>query len=173
VSTKDEEDAWRSIVENYGERARLDDDPADQAASADDDARSDLRAREASDAPEAPDAPDAPEAVEVRPVRPDFVPFEPSDDVVDEPAPHAPMHDDEDRFVPETPPLPYVAPRRLTAWAVLVLAPLVLLVCGAADFYVPTPLRALLVVAPLVAFGYLVATMSKDPRDPWDDGARV
>ena len=166
MSTKDEEDAWRSIVENYGERARLDDpvepvDPVREQRT--DDGTVD-------DAPEA----EGTTAVPERPVRPDFVPFEGT--VADEPDPfeeRLPRVTDEETFVPPTPPLPYVAPRRLAAWCVLVLAPLTLLVCGALDVYLPAPLRGVLVAAPLAAFGYLVATMSRDPRDPFDDGARV
>lgn len=166
MSTKDEEDAWRSIVENYGERARLD-DPVEPVAPVRED-RTDDGAVD--DAPEVEETTAVPE----RPVRSDFVPFEGT--VADEPDPfeeRLPRVAAEETFVPPTPPLPYVAPRRLAAWCVLVLAPITLLVCGALDVHLYTPLRGALVVAPLVAFGYLVATMSNEPRDPYDDGARV
>lgn len=162
MSTQDEEDAWRSIVENYGERARLDDGAVDEATGR----------RTTTDDVSASD--DVPESSELRPVRPDFAPFTPDgvDDVDDEPAP-APVQDDEPRFVPETPPLPYVPPRRLLAWTVLALAPLTLVLSGALDIHLDTLWRVLLVLSALGAFGYLVATMSDEPRDPYDDGARV
>jgi hypothetical protein len=46
-------------------------------------------------------------------------------------------------------------------------------VCAVIDYRLPSVLTGGLIVAFLGSFGYLVATMSQDPRDPDDDGARL
>ena len=80
----------------------------------------------------------------------------------------------DDRFVPPPlPPAPEVSPERRFAWVVLVCAPILLLVLALAHFVLPTTVTAGLGLASLAAFGYLVGTMSRDPRDPDDDGARL
>ena len=98
----DEDALWRSIVENYGDRAKLDDD--DHSA------------------PPEPTLPDA-AATSVEP----FEPFEFSPDTeglgaesTEEPAP-----EDEARFVPPIPgPLPSTTRRRQLAWFGVIGAPI-------------------------------------------------
>lgn len=82
--------------------------------------------------------------------------------------------EDEGRFVPPTPPpVPVAEPRRLAAWAGLFVAPLILLVATVFGWYLPGWLSLLLVGWFVGGFGYLVATMDRNPRDPGDDGARL
>jgi len=145
VREQDEDAAWRAIVENFGERARLDDEPP-----------------EASPHAEGPAAvPDAP---------PDDLP----DDLVDEP-PYSPTLDaPEERFRPPPPP-PLPAPRgpRALAWLGVLGAPLVVLGCVLATVTPPAYVTWLLVGGFLGGFAYLVAIMPRGPREPWDDGAQV
>lgn len=80
--------------------------------------------------------------------------------------------DDEEPFVP--PPLPppaLISPERRLAWVGLVAAPVLLVLINVLNYALPGILSVGLVVAFIVSFGYLVATM--EPRDPDDDGARV
>jgi hypothetical protein len=149
--------AWQEIVANFGERAELSDD--------------DLAV------PEAPDL-----------THPVF------GDDVDEPfAPDADAYSGEDysgdyggdysedydeyEFVPPRPSLPHPSPDRLFAWLGVLGAPVVavaLFVLHATlGWYVPTWVVDLLVIAFLGGFGYLVFLMPREPRDPWDDGARL
>jgi hypothetical protein len=95
---------------------------------------------------------------------------------VPEPAPSEPFQLElyDDTFVP--PPLPppaVIAPERRLAWVGLVASPLLLVLCTVIDFRLPSVLTGGLVLAFLGSFGYLVATMSQEPRDPDDDGARL
>jgi hypothetical protein len=103
------------------------------------------------------------------------VPAEPVEYVVPEPEPepfHLEVYDE--RFVPPPlPPPPVIAPERRLAWVGLVAAPLLFVVCAVIDYQLPSVLTGGLIVAFLGSFGYLVATMSQDPRDPDDDGARL
>ena len=157
MDKRDEEDAWRSIVENFGERALLD----DELPSAELDPE-DLTPPETPRA--APDSPGP------------FVPgpeHEYAEPPRDTPAePHA-MHDVEGSFRPPTPPLPYVPPKRLLAWATLTLVPVLMIVLSLLD-HAPRGLLALTMACAWIgAFGYLVWTMPDEPRDPFDNGARV
>ena len=80
--------------------------------------------------------------------------------------------DDDEPFTP--PPLPppaVITPERRLAWVGLVASPLLLIAFQLLDYPLPGIIDFGLVVAFLVSFGYLVATMA--PRDPDDDGARV
>ena len=72
---------------------------------------------------------------------------------------------------PPPPPVPRPEPRRGLAWAGLFGAPVILLVALVFGVYLPGWLSLLLVAGFIGGFGYLVATMSNDPRDPGDDGA--
>ena len=95
----------------------------------------------------------------------------PAEPVVPEPF-HLELYDDS--FVPPPlPPPPVIAPERRLAWVGLVASPLLLLLCAMLDYRLPSILTGGLIVAFLGSFGYLVATMSQDPRDPDDDGARL
>ncbi len=77
-------------------------------------------------------------------------------------------------FTPPTPPpLPRPSLPRLVAWVGVLGVPLFLLVSLFAGLELP---RILLGVASgwfVGGFMFLVATMSRAPRDPWDDGSRV
>jgi hypothetical protein len=104
------------------------------------------------------------------------VPAEPVEYVVPDPVAPEPFHVElyDDAFVP--PPLPppaVIAPDRRLAWVGLVAAPLLLVLCMVIGFPLPSVLTGGLVLAFLGSFGYLVATMSQEPRDPDDDGARL
>jgi hypothetical protein len=110
-----------------------------------------------------------------RPVVPPEPPA-PVDNVVPEPVPPEPFQLElfDDAFVPPPlPPPPVIAPERRLAWVGLVAAPLLLVLCAVIAFPLPSVLTGGLVLAFLGSFGYLVATMSQEPRDPDDDGARL
>ena len=127
MTGRDDDETWRSIVENYGERPTL------------------------------PDPPPAPP------------------DPVEEPAAsYEPEADAEEGFVPpDPPPVPLPERPRLLAWAGVLGAPLLLVVLMFAGVQVGSWVLLLLVAAFTGGFGYLVATMSREPRDPWDDGSRI
>jgi hypothetical protein len=101
------------------------------------------------------------------------------DDDVDEPfAPDPEAYDeDDDGFVAPRPTLPHVSPDRLLAWLGVLGAPVaavVLFVLHATlGWWIPNWVVDLLVIGFLVGFGYLVFHMPREPRDPWDDGARL
>lgn len=158
MDKRDEEDAWRAIVENFGERALLDD--------------------------ELPSAELDPETLEA--------PGTPQRETVDEPEPFVPgpehtyaeapeeqrgdpeaMSDDEGSFTPPSPPLPYVAPKRLLAWGTFALIPVVMIVAALTSRPMSGMAAALLIAVWVAAFGYLVWTMPEEPRDPFGDGAQV
>lgn len=155
----DEDAVWRHIVDNYGERAQLDDDQ-DAAAST---AQRPAPALEDSTVqPDSSSEPtemvDLPEPVE------DPQPTE-SANVLDPP---------DERFIPPPPP-PLPRPRgpRGLAWLGLLGSPLVLVVFVVTGTYLPPALAGALALAFVAGFGYLVWTMPSGPRDPWDNGARV
>jgi hypothetical protein len=82
--------------------------------------------------------------------------------------------DDEDRFVPPIPPaLPPARADRVAAWIGVLGTPAVVLVLLLSGLSVDPVIGWLLVAAFVGGFGYLVATMSQEPRDPWDDGAQL
>lgn len=79
---------------------------------------------------------------------------------------------DTDRFVPPAPPpIPTTTPQRTAAWAGMLGSPLVLLVCLILQITLPELLAYALVAAFVGGFLYLVMTMTREPRDPDDDGA--
>lgn len=141
---EEDDEAWRAIVENFGERAELDDaEPAPET-------RTD---------PEPGPAPELGPAPEPAPAPP--------------PAASPPV-DDEDRFVPPEPgPLPVPAPDRGIAWMGVFGAPVVLLVSLLAGIDLPRWVGWLMVAWFVGGFVYLVHQMPREPRDPWDDGSRV
>jgi hypothetical protein len=82
--------------------------------------------------------------------------------------------DEEDRFVPPTPPpLPRPQGLRALAWFGLFGVPTLVLLLIVLKISLPSPLSLLFLVWFVGGFGYLVATMSgpKDPDAGWDDGA--
>jgi hypothetical protein len=148
VQRDSDEDAWRAIVENYGDRVELDDDPVDES-------------------PAQPSSDTAQHERLERLFRPLPQPAErPADRVEDEP---------EDVFVPPPPPpLPKVAPDRMVAWGGLFGSPTVLLICLIVGIHLPPWLGYLLVGAFIGGFVYLVVHMPRgEDIDPWDDGARL
>lgn len=122
--------AWQAIVDNYGDRAELDEPTPDK--------------------PPAPEP--APEPVVVQ----------------------AAAYEQEERFVPPPPPpVPRPEPKRAVAWAGLVGAPVLALAALVLDIDLAPLLDFLLVAWFVGGFAYLIVTMGKDPRDPWDDGSRI
>jgi hypothetical protein len=145
-----EELAWRSIVENYGERAQLDESPSPPPA----------------EAPVAPPSDGTPFGGRFGdPSALDGFGVEPDDELTEEA---------EEGFVPpEPPPLPRLAPDRAVAWAGIFGSPVVLLTALILSLAIPAWLGYLLVVAFVGGFVYLVVQMPREPRDPWDDGAQI
>jgi hypothetical protein len=150
VQRDSDEDAWRAIVENYGERIELDEQPpADPGV----------------DDPPTERAPyDGGLQRLFRPL-PEPQPTPEEQDELDDP----------DEFVPPTPPpLPRLPPDRFLAWAGLFGSPTVLLLCLLLDVHLPPWLGYMLVAAFIGGFGYLVVKMPRgEDVDPWDDGARL
>ena len=142
--------AWRAIVENYGERAELDDPPptAPPPPTA---------------APTAPSS-DAPFGGRFGDLRDLGAPGEDDDQLPDEEEGYQP---------PAPPPLPRVAPDRMAAWVGVFGSPAVLLVALIFSVSLPAWLGYLLVAGFVGGFVYLVYKMPRGPRDPWDDGAQV
>ena len=144
-----DEDAWRAIVDNYGERIELDDDaPADPPAEP------------PATGPEGTSY----DAGLQRLFRP-----------LPQPRDEDPEDELDDDFVPPPPPpLPKLPPDRFLAWAGLFGSPTILLVCLIFDFRLAPWLGYLLVASFIGGFGYLVAKMPRgEDVDPWDDGARL
>jgi hypothetical protein len=142
--------AWQAIIANYGDRAEIDEPPAQEP-----------------DAPSAAPVSDAPFGGRFGDPRA-FVSPDPeiTDEVADD--------EDEEGYVPpEPPPLPTLAPDRGLAWAGVFGSPAVLLACLILSISIPSWLGYLLVVGFVGGFVYLVLQMPREPRDPWDDGAQV
>jgi len=79
-----------------------------------------------------------------------------------------------DRFVPPPPPpIPSTTRDRFAAWTGVFGTPAILLVCLVFGIALPQLLAYLLVAGFIGGFIYLVVTMSREPRDPGDDGARI
>ncbi len=133
MSGTNEDEAWRSIVENYGDRPQVEDALP----------------------------PAGPPAVGAEPKAP-------TDDEVDR------DHDESERFVPpEPPPLPRLDLPRHLPWVGVFGVPALLLVLLLAGVYLPTWLGYLMVGGFVGSFVYLVVTMQRGGRDPFDDGARL
>jgi len=150
--SRDEDLLWRSIVDNYGDRVTLDpttDEPTGEPP------------KEPTEEPTATQVPAAPS-------KPEEPPAEARDwlDAYDDP---------EDHFVPPEPErVPTPEPRRLIAWAGVFGVPVAVLVLVVLQVSLP-PWASMLCLAWFVGgFGYLVATMRREPPDnDWDDGARL
>jgi hypothetical protein len=137
--------AWRAIVENYGDRAELDDPPP------------------------APGAPFGGRFGDLRafPSEDEEDPFVATEEDAEEDV-------EEERFVPpEPPPLPRIEPDRMLAWLGVLGSPVVLLCALIFSISMPAWLGYLLVGGFVGGFLYLVVKMPREPRDPWDDGAQV
>ena len=149
-----DEDAWRAIVENYGERIELDDESSAEPAV------------EPAVEPDEKQGYDAAGGAGLQRL---FRPL---------PEPQA----DRGRrgragrdFVPPTPPpLPKLSPDRLLAWAGLFGSPTILLICLVLDVRLVPWMAYLLVASFIGGFAYLVVKMPRNTDiDPWDDGARL
>lgn len=148
ASNSDEDDAWRQIVENYGEAPSFED----------------LQVRGSGVDPEPlPHTSD--------PAHPD------ASATVSEPEPEPNwFHLDEEPaggYVPEIEPIPRPTPIVFLAWSGVLGAPVVMMVLLLTSVAAPAWLGWGLVAAFLGGFGYLVAHMPKQREDPWDDGARI
>ena len=144
---KDDDEAWRAIVDNYGDRV-LDEgaDPAPEVGYT-------------SEPWPAEGDEQAPEETTVA-------------YTWDSPFPDGDWNSD--RFVPPPPPpLPTPTPDRGLAWAGVFGSPLILLGCLMLSISIPQLLAYALVAAFVGGFGYLVFNMPREPRDPDDDGAVV
>jgi hypothetical protein len=102
------------------------------------------------------------------------------DDDVDEPfEPDPEMYDEEydDGFVAPRPVLPHIPPDRFLAWLGVLGAPVaavtLFVLHATLGWWIPNWVVDFLVIGFLVGFGYLVFHMPREPRDPWDDGARL
>jgi len=191
VDRSKEDALWRAIVENYGDRADLDAPTTDRTTdlSATDGAATDGPGNDGpasggtgvGTAEPAADVAEAPPGGRPTPAGPGG----PGTDGGDHEAARAAeaarrerefeaQHEVPERFVPpEPPPLPYVPPARLLAWCLMVGGPVLLLLSLVLDFWLPGIIQVLAVAGFVGGFVYLVLQMPRDPRDPWDDGARV
>lgn len=150
----DEDAAWRAIVENYGERPDFVEPPPPPGPTA-----SPSASLERLFQPWRAEEWDAEDATARE---------RPGDDAGED------LEDPEDAFVPPpTPPLPRPSADRLIAWIGLFGAPVALLVVLLGHLPVPGLVTWGLGLWFLGGFGYLVAQMPREPRDPWDDGAQV
>ncbi len=145
MQPQNDDEAWRAIIENYGDRADIDEPPV-------------------------PPPPTPPSST---------APFGGRfGDLVGA----APLEDDEDPFVaaeeegyepPPPPPLPRITPDRGLAWLGVFGSPVLLLASLLLSISIPSWFGYLLIVGFVGGFVYLVYTMPREPREPWDDGAQV
>lgn len=150
---RDDDEVWRAIVANYGDRAEIAGDTETEHGPQD-----------ASTEEPAEDLGQAP--------APDLGP-EPAQEPAQEPVEDLHRADDQP-FVPAAPPpLPRPPRDRLLAWAGVFGAPTLLLVFTLLAVSLPSWLTFLLVAGFVGGFLYLVIQMPRGPRDPFDDGARL
>jgi hypothetical protein len=148
----DEEAAWRSIVENYGERPSIGPLTVD---------------------PPPLETPPAPPRVDR------VAPFDRSYlDAHDADRPeHGDEHERADRhehFVPPVPPpVPRGTPARRLAWVGLFAPPVLMILAVAFGWTFPSALSFALVAAFVGGFVFLVATMPRERDEDGDDGAVV
>ncbi len=149
-----DDEAWRAIVDNYGDRAELDDPPEDPSGSPGTQGSSESSGS-LHDAEQASSG-----SFRDRSER-------------DEPAPGTPTGwEDEDRFVPPPPPpLPTTTTDRMVAWVGIFGSPVVLLVALVLGIRLPELISYVLVMGFVGGFLYLVLKMNREPRDPDDNGA--
>ena len=148
----DEDAAWREIIENYGDRAEIEGDPAGEPGVVE---------------PVEPDPP-----VEDRDERLRGL-FRPA---WSDPLETEATWDDEGHFVPPSPPpVRVLDPRRRAAWAGLFGSPFLMLVAVVLGWRLPDWLMLGLAAGFVGGFVYLIATMpNRRPGDgSGDDGAVV
>jgi hypothetical protein len=149
VQRDSDEDAWRAIVDNFGERVELNEEPPPDPVPDPDE-------KQGYDA--------AGSAGLQRLFRP--LPQPEDEDLEDEL--------DEGFVPPAPPPLPRLSPDRLLAWAGLFGSPTLLLICLVFNIRLAPWLGYLLVASFIGGFAYLVVKMPRsEDIDPWDDGARL
>ncbi|MDT9593779.1 hypothetical protein RDV89_11920 [Nocardioides zeae] len=155
-----DDEAWRAIVENFGERARLDDESERPGEPAE---RPDDRAGDGPD--EGPGDVDLDRIAELTGVGP-----RPDQDRTEPVRPDP----EEERFVPPPPPpLPRPSPGRLVAWLGVLGAPVLLVLLLVLQFTLPAWFASGLVIWFLGGFAYLVTEMPRERPDDGDNGARV
>lgn len=143
---QNDDDVWRAIIDNYGDRADLE----DQAGSA-----TDAAAQSTEPTPE--DLPGTGQPPAEQPAWADAFPD---------------SGWEEDRFVPPPPPpLPTTTTDRMVAWVGIFGSPAVLLLSLILDFRLPELINYVLVLGFVGGFLYLVIKMNREPRDPNDNGA--
>lgn len=149
---RDDDDVWRSIVDNYGDRVEIEpDEPSSGQGTA--------------PGPR-PEAEASPEQTSEQP------PEQGPEGSWTAPFPDADWT--QDRFVPPPPPpLPRPPRDRLFAWLGVFGSPTILLVCLVLGIDLPGLVAYFLVASFVVGFLYLVWLMPRGPRDPDDDGAVV
>jgi len=157
VQRDEDEDAWRSIVDNYGDRAEIEDETRPPAPAP-------PRWSEPEPTPGTP--PSVGGAGSARST---------GDIGQDSPDGQAERGVDEvDAFVPPDPDLPPAPTRdRQAAWAGLIGAPTLLLVLLLASVQVPSLLAYALIAAFVGGFLYLTFHLPRSTDDPFDDGARL
>ena len=141
------EAAWRAIVENYGERPDLNDEPA----------------------PELPASPESAAPESTAPFGGRFGNLTEGAGDGDEVF----TAEEESYEPPPPPPIPRATPDRLAAWLGVFGAPTILLTALILGITLPSIIGYALVAAFVGGFVYLVLKMPRGPRDPWDDGAQV
>lgn len=151
---QNDDDAWRAIVDNYGDRPDL--DQAGPSVDAEDAAPSDDRA-----------VVDPPDEALLSPTQPPTA--SPSwADAFSEP------EWQEERFVPPPPPpLPTTTTDRMIAWIGVLGSPAILLVLLVLGLRPPSLINYVLVLGFVGGFLYLVVKMNREPRDPDDNGAVI
>ena len=151
--TPSDEAAWAEIVANFGERAVLDDESTSDGPG--------TATEDPTDGPPAAVEGVVLPAAEAHPDR-------------DEVGEREERWERSERFVPPEPePLPRTTPLRTAAWFGTLGVPLVVLVLALVPFDLPRLVFGMLLGWFVAGFMYLVVTMSRSPRDPWDDGSRV
>lgn len=147
MQREEDDEVWRAIVANYGDRADLDpDEPPTRERRPEAEAATEETPDDRGQGGSAADGSGPHDLGKA-----DGQPFEP----------------------PEPPPLPVVSHDRLVAWLGVFGSPTVLLVSLLVGFALPTWLGYLLVAGFVGGFLYLVMQMPRGPRDPSDDGARL
>jgi hypothetical protein len=177
-----EEQAWREIVEHYGDLSVSPDEGPDRGLDRGLDGGVDGGVDEV-DRSFGLGTPGDLDAPAVAPADPAAAPPEPS--AGPDPGPGTGpgtegtadvfrLEPYDETFVPPPlPPPPEISTDRRLAWVGLVAPPVLLLIVVVLDYPLPHVLTGALVLGFLASFGYLVATMSTEPRDPDDDGARL
>lgn len=184
MTTPEEDEAWRLIVDHYDETAVR--DPRHPAESTDAAEAGDGTEHSAADDEEQRDDAGLPPSgtghdhgPSHRPAEPtdlpapDF-PVDPPDDFSHADQPADAWTDPDDAFVPPpAPPAPDVSLSRRIAWAAVAGVPGVFFAAALTGRTIPGAMAALLAAALAAAFVYLVVSQPREPRDPWDDGSRI